>query len=92
MATFAGLALVSGVTEHLFAYLMFGFGAFAVATVAQEFFRGTRARRAMTGDSVPRALAGLIARNRRRYGGYIVHAAIVMLAVGVAGSSAYQTK
>jgi cytochrome c-type biogenesis protein CcmF len=33
----------------------------------------------------------LVARNRRRYGGYVVHAAIVLLAIGVAGSSAYQT-
>jgi len=33
----------------------------------------------------------LIARNRRRYGGYVVHAAVVLLAIGIAGSSAYQT-
>jgi cytochrome c-type biogenesis protein CcmF len=32
-----------------------------------------------------------VARNRRRYGGYVVHAAIVFLAIGVAGSSAYQS-
>ena len=37
------------------------------------------------------ASSGSIARNRRRYGGYIVHAAIVLLAIGIAGSSAYQT-
>ena len=34
----------------------------------------------------------LVARNRRRYGGYIVHASIVLLAIGVAGSSAYDTE
>jgi len=43
-----------------------------------------------------RAAAGgvfrLISRNRRRYGGYVVHAAIVLLAIGIAGSSAYQTQ
>jgi cytochrome c-type biogenesis protein CcmF len=33
----------------------------------------------------------LISRNRRRYGGYVVHAAVVLLAIGIAGSSAYQT-
>jgi cytochrome c-type biogenesis protein CcmF len=32
-----------------------------------------------------------VARNRRRYGGYVVHAAIVMLAIGVAGSSAFDS-
>ena len=36
-------------------------------------------------------ISALISRNRRRYGGYIVHAAIVLLAIGVAGSSAYDT-
>ena len=49
-----------------------------------EFVRGTRAR---TGS----IRARLVGRNRRRYGGYLVHAAIVLLAIGVAGSSAYQT-
>jgi cytochrome c-type biogenesis protein CcmF len=34
----------------------------------------------------------LIGRNRRRYGGYVVHAAVVLLAIGVAGSSVYQTR
>jgi cytochrome c-type biogenesis protein CcmF len=48
-----------------------------------EFVRGTRA----TGS-----LFRLIGKNRRRYGGYIVHAAVLMFAIGVAGSSAYQTQ
>jgi cytochrome c-type biogenesis protein CcmF len=56
------------------------FSAFVLATIVVELVRGTRA----TGS-----LAALIARNRRRYGGYVVHAAVVLLAIGVAGSSAY---
>ena len=40
---------------------------------------------------MPRAFGSLVARNRRRYGGYVVHAAIVLLAIGIAGSSAYDT-
>ena len=55
--------------------------AFVLATIVLEFVRGTRARRARSRQ--------LVARNRRRYGGYIVHAAIVLLALGIAGSSAY---
>ncbi|HEY1564989.1 MAG TPA: cytochrome c-type biogenesis CcmF C-terminal domain-containing protein [Gaiellaceae bacterium] len=62
--------------------LAYTFGAFVVASIVLEFVRG-------------RAAAGgvfrLIARNRRRYGGYVVHAAVVLLAIGIAGSSAYQT-
>lgn len=65
------------------------FSAFVAATIVLEFARGTSARRALSGESVPRAFTSLIGRNRRRYGGYIVHAAIVLLAIGIAGSSAY---
>jgi len=58
------------------------FCAFVLASIVVELVRGTRA----TGS-----LWQLVGRNRRRYGGYIVHASIVLLAIGVAGSSAYST-
>ncbi len=63
--------------------LAYTFCAFVAASIVLEFVRGRRA----TGS-----VFKLIARNRRRYGGYIVHAAIVLLAIGIAGSSAYQTE
>ena len=47
------------------------------------------ARRTMSGESWPRALARLTGRNRRRYGGYLVHAGIAVLFLGVAASSAF---
>jgi cytochrome c-type biogenesis protein CcmF len=82
------LALGAGSsTPGLIAYT---FSAFALATIVLEFARGTRARRALSGEAWPRAFSSLVARNRRRYGGYVVHAAVVLLAIGVAGSSAYQ--
>jgi cytochrome c-type biogenesis protein CcmF len=84
------LAFVSGVTDHRLAYTMFIFGTFVVATVAQEFFRGMRARQAMTSESPPVALFGLVRRNRRRYGGYIVHAGVALALVGVAASTSFQ--
>jgi cytochrome c-type biogenesis protein CcmF len=90
LGTFLVLAFVPGVTQHVFAYIMFGFGAFVVATVAQEFFRGARARRAMTGGSLGGALVALVRRNRRRYGGYLVHAGVAVALVGVAGSTSFQ--
>ncbi len=65
------------------------FSAFVLATIALEFARGTRARRALGSSSWFGAFTSLIARNRRRYGGYVVHAAVVLLALGVAGSSAF---
>jgi cytochrome c-type biogenesis protein CcmF len=90
----AGLAvpavlLLAGVSGHVTSLLMFGAAAFALATVAQEFWRGTAARRAMTGDNPPTALVALVRRNRRRYGGYLVHAGMAVLFIGVAASSAF---
>jgi cytochrome c-type biogenesis protein CcmF len=84
------LALVSGVTRHLLAYLMFIFGTFVVATVAQEFLRGVRARQAMTREPAPVALGRLVRRNRRRYGGYLVHAGVAFALIGVAASTSFQ--
>jgi cytochrome c-type biogenesis protein CcmF len=69
---------------------MFGLGAFVLAVVAEELWRGVRARRAMADESVPQALVMLVARNRRRYGGYIVHAGIAVLFVGIAASSTFR--
>jgi cytochrome c-type biogenesis protein CcmF len=46
----------------------------------------------MSRDSVPAALVALVRRNRRRYGGYTVHAGIAVLFVGIAASSAFQTQ
>jgi cytochrome c-type biogenesis protein CcmF len=91
-AVVAGVALafVSGVTNHLMAYAMFIFGTFVVATVAQEFFRGVRARQAMTSERAPLALVSLVRRNRRRYGGYLVHAGVAIALIGVAASTSFQ--
>jgi cytochrome c-type biogenesis protein CcmF len=69
--------------------VMFCFVGFVLAVIAQEFWRGAGARRVMTGESWPRALARLIGRNRRRYGGYLVHVGIAVLFLGVAASSAF---
>jgi cytochrome c-type biogenesis protein CcmF len=89
-ATLVALLLVGGVSARPFALAMFVFGAFVVASVAQEFWRGVGARRAMTHDAPPVALVQLVGRNRRRYGGYIVHAGLAVLLVGVAASSSFQ--
>jgi cytochrome c-type biogenesis protein CcmF len=69
--------------------LAYTFSAFALAAIVLEFARGTRARKALGAASWWSAFSSLVARNRRRYGGYVVHFAIVLLAIGIAGSSAY---
>jgi len=84
------LMLVPDIRREPPALLMFCAAAFVFAAVAQELWRGTRARRATSGESAPRALASLVRRNRRRYGGYVVHAGVAALFVGVAASSTFQ--
>ncbi len=81
---------VGGVTQKPLASAMFCCAAFVFGSIGQEFFRGTRARRAMAGEAAPLALLALVRRNRRRYGGYIVHIGIAVLFVGVAASSSFQ--
>src|SRR5512141_489583 len=63
----------------------YAFAAFVAMTVVQEFYKGAGARHRMYGDAIPQAFIRLIARNRRRYGGYIVHAGVVVVFCGFAG-------
>lgn len=77
--------------QHPVALIMFTICAFTVAGLAGEFIRGASAQRALTGGSWASSLARVVGRNRRRYGGYIVHVGIVILFVGVAASSSFQT-
>jgi cytochrome c-type biogenesis protein CcmF len=73
-----------------FACLGFGLCLFVVGTVLQEFARGALARHHATGEGYLPALGSLIRRNNRRYGGYIVHLAIVLIGAGAVGSQVYQ--
>lgn len=90
VACLVTLIAVGGVDSRPFALAMFALGAFVLTTVAQELWRGTAARRATTHEAPPAALLRLVRRNRRRYGGYLVHAGVVVLLIGVAGSSSFQ--
>ncbi len=83
--------LLLGAGSSVPGLVTYTFAAFVAATIVMEFARGTRARKALGADSWPGAFHSLISRNRRRYGGYVVHAAIVLLAIGIAGSSAFDT-
>ncbi|MDX6615240.1 MAG: cytochrome c-type biosis protein CcmF [Solirubrobacterales bacterium] len=92
----AGMALVallalSDTGGHPWALALFCLAAFALTALAQEFWRAGSARRSLTGEPTPVALAKGIARNRRRYGGYLVHAGIAVLLIGIAASSSFQT-
>jgi cytochrome c-type biogenesis protein CcmF len=87
-----GVVLLSfGAGSSVPGLIAYTFSSFVAATIVLEFTRGTRARKALGASSWPGAFSSLISRNRRRYGGYVVHAAIVLLAIGIAGSSAFDS-
>ncbi|MGE3509562.1 MAG: cytochrome c-type biogenesis CcmF C-terminal domain-containing protein [Vicinamibacterales bacterium] len=65
---------------------------FVAGTILQEFVRGTRVRQGNTGSDFLTALIGLTSRNKRRYGGYIVHLGIVLIFFGFAGEGFKQEK
>jgi cytochrome c-type biogenesis protein CcmF len=71
--------------------LCMGLVAFVAATIALDFWRAARARR-RTGDGWLDATWGLALRQNRRYGGFVVHLGILVVALGVAGSQAWSTQ
>jgi cytochrome c-type biogenesis protein CcmF len=65
----------------------FALCAFVSTSIFQEFVRGARVRKDATGSDVLTALVGLVTRERRRYGGYIVHLGIVLMFIGFTGEA-----
>ena len=87
LATIAVL-LVVGIRQP-YAVVGFGLCALVTASIVAEWVRGTIARRRSVGDNPAVGFVRLILANRPRYGGYIVHLAVVMVALGVVGQSFY---
>jgi len=87
-ATAGGLTLlvllVAGMRDG-YALMAIALAGFVAATIVQEFARGVRARHRQYAEPYVLAFGRLIARNRRRYGGYIVHTGLVVLFVAFAG-------
>jgi cytochrome c-type biogenesis protein CcmF len=82
--------LIAGLREF-YALMALSIGGFVLGTVGQEFYRGIRARMSLHGEPIALALVHLVGRNRRRYGGYIVHVGIVIYFVAFTGL-AFQQK
>jgi cytochrome c-type biogenesis protein CcmF len=89
--TMCGLAilLILGMRDP-FAGIGFALCLFVLGAILQEFVRGARARHRATGESYIAALGNLVRRNNRRYGGYVVHLAILLIGAGAVGSQVYQ--
>jgi len=89
--TLIGLLVFTDAGHKPWALLLFVFAAFAISGLAQEFWNGAAARRKISGGSMAGATIAVVARNRRRYGGYIVHLGVAVILIGIAASSSFQT-
>jgi cytochrome c-type biogenesis protein CcmF len=89
--TLVVLLLFTDAGHKPWALALFVFAAFALSGLAQEFWNGARARQRLAGGSTLGALGAVVSRNRRRYGGYIVHAGVAVVLIGIAASSSFQT-
>ncbi|HVN88665.1 MAG TPA: heme lyase CcmF/NrfE family subunit [Candidatus Binataceae bacterium] len=80
---------VAGVTGW-YALTSFSLAAFVLTTIIVEFKRGVGARGRLMGERVPKATANLIAKNNRRYGGYVIHLGVILAFVGIVASSLFR--
>jgi cytochrome c-type biogenesis protein CcmF len=85
------LVFIVGI-RHPAALLGFWLCAFVAAVTLYEFWRGALARHRKSGESFPVALWRLAGRNRRRYGGYVIHLGVVLMAIGIIGIELFQTE
>ena len=84
------VGLLVGGLRDVYALVSLTLCGFVMATIFMEFYGGARARRKVTGETPVGALLALVDRNKRRYGGFTVHLGIILIVVGVTGSSIFQ--
>lgn len=84
----AGILVLSSVNKP-YAIVAFSICSFVIVSTLQDVFKGIMVRHKMTGESWLISFGRLVTRNRRRYGGYIIHVGIVMMIIGIAGSNIY---
>src|ERR1700719_4747234 len=85
------VAAVAGIRQW-YVLTAFSLAAFVIGTVLVEFRRGMNARRHMVSEPRAKALVNLVAKNNRRYGGYIIHIGTIVAFVGIVGSSFFCTE
>ncbi len=88
----AAACLAAGLRDP-YPLVCFALAGFVLLAIAMEFARGAGVLRRRDGGALggwPAALGRLTMRNTRRYGGYIVHVGILLIAVGIAGSGLNQ--
>jgi len=86
------IALFAGGMRNWIALTGFTLAALGAFATLYDFWRGARARSRRSGENIFLSLWKLILRNRRRYGGYIIHISMMVMAVGILGIELFQTE
>lgn len=89
-ATIVTVVLVFTYTKNIYALIGFFLVALALFATGHEFFRGASARMKAQSENFFTALGRLMGRNRRRYGGYIIHISMALMAIGILGIEIFQ--
>ena len=92
MGVGAGVVVFAMGLRQWYVLTALSLAAFALGTVIVEFRRGVSARRHLAHETPVRALANLVGKNNRRYGGYIIHLGVVFAFVGIVASSFFRTE
>lgn len=79
-------------TQNVYALIGFFLIALVLFATGHEFWRGARARQKAQNENIFSALGRLMGRNRRRYGGYIIHISMALMAIGILGIEIFQTE
>ncbi len=87
-----GIVLFALGVRNWIALAFFSSSAFVAMTIFYEFYKGARARQTIRPSGFPQALIDLTLMNKRRYGGFIVHAGVVLVFVGIISSSMFQSE
>lgn len=87
-----GITAVWGFSHRMHPASIFGLWliTFTLSMILAEFWKGVQARHATRGENVFTALFNLIGRNHRRYGGYIIHLGVVLIATGIIGDAFFK--
>ncbi len=79
-------------THNVYAIIGFFLVAFVILVTLYEYWRGAKARQKSQNENIFTAFWNLTARNRRRYGGYIIHLSMTLMAIGILGIELFQTE
>lgn len=82
-------ALMAGLHQW-YVLTAFSLAAFVLGTIVAEFRLGASARQHLVGESSTRAVVNLVAKNNRRYGGYVIHVGVILAFVGIVASSFFR--